>query len=94
MVEPTAGGHDLVARQKAAGVGAPAAHDLAPRDETPFVNLRDPARALGPDGRPAVSRRARADLRTDVPARRTSAGTTGAGSSPTASTRWKKSGAS
>ena len=25
---------------------------------TPFVNRRDPARALGPDGRPAVSRRA------------------------------------
>jgi lysine 2,3-aminomutase len=27
-------------------------------DETPFVNRRDPARALGPDGKPAVSRRA------------------------------------
>ena len=26
--------------------------------EAPFVNLPDPARALGPDGRPAVSRRA------------------------------------
>ncbi|MER3418195.1 MAG: lysine 2,3-aminomutase [Chloroflexota bacterium] len=26
--------------------------------ERPFVNLRDPARRLGPDGRPAVSRRA------------------------------------
>jgi hypothetical protein len=26
--------------------------------EVPFVNLADPARALGPDGRPAVSRRA------------------------------------
>ena len=26
--------------------------------EAPFVNLADPARALGPDGRPAVSRRA------------------------------------
>jgi lysine 2,3-aminomutase len=26
--------------------------------EVPFVNRRDPARALGPDGRPAVSRRA------------------------------------
>ncbi len=33
-------------------------HDLSPRDEPPFVNLRDPACALGPDGRPAVSRRA------------------------------------
>ena len=28
-------------------------------DEAPFVNLRDPARRLGSDGRPAVSRRAR-----------------------------------
>ena len=26
--------------------------------EEPFVNRRDPAKALGPDGRPAVSRRA------------------------------------
>ena len=26
--------------------------------EAPFVNMSDPARALGPDGRPAVSRRA------------------------------------
>ena len=26
--------------------------------EAPFVNLADPAQALGPDGRPAVSRRA------------------------------------
>ncbi len=32
----------------------------------PFVNQRDPARALGPDGRPAVSRRA--PLWKDVPA--------------------------
>lgn len=29
-----------------------------PRAEQPFVNRRDPARALGPDGKPAVSRRA------------------------------------
>src|SRR5512143_2637380 len=29
---------------------------LAP--EAPFVNRRDPARVLGPDGKPAVSRRA------------------------------------
>ena len=37
----------------------PDAHAAAARhDETPFVNLRDPARALGPDGKPAVSRRA------------------------------------
>jgi lysine 2,3-aminomutase len=33
--------------------------------ETPFVNLRDPAKRLGPDGRPAVSRRA--PLWADVP---------------------------
>ncbi len=31
---------------------------LAAADETPFVNQRDPARKLGPDGKPAVSRRA------------------------------------
>ena len=37
-----------VAHQDAARVAA----------ETPFVNRRDPAQALGPDGRPAVSRRA------------------------------------
>ena len=37
-----------VAHQDAARVAA----------ETPFVNRRDPAKALGPDGRPAVSRRA------------------------------------
>ena len=36
------------------------AHQEAARAaaEEPFVNRRDPARALGPDGRPAVSRRA------------------------------------
>ncbi len=34
-------------------------------DETPFVNRRDPARALGPDGKPAVSRRA--PIWADVP---------------------------
>ena len=33
--------------------------------ETPFVNLADPARALGADGNPAVSRRA--PLWDDVP---------------------------
>src|SRR6266516_6164724 len=33
--------------------------------ETPFVNRRDPARTLGPDGSPAVSRRA--PLWADVP---------------------------
>ena len=49
MVEPTAGGHALATRH----------------DETPFVNLRDPARALGPNGKPAVSRRA--PIWADVP---------------------------
>ena len=34
-------------------------------EAAPFVNLRDPARRLGPDGRPAVSRRA--PIWADVP---------------------------
>ena len=34
-------------------------------EETPFVNRRDPARQLGPDGQPAVSRRA--PMWADVP---------------------------
>ena len=38
--------------------------ELAP-NETPFVNMRDPARRLGPDGKPAMSRRA--PLWADVP---------------------------
>ncbi|MHB8961215.1 MAG: hypothetical protein ACYDAN_16515, partial [Candidatus Limnocylindrales bacterium] len=38
---------------KVQGGGAPSALEAAP-----FVNLRDPAKRLGPDGRPAVSRRA------------------------------------
>ena len=43
------------------------AHQAAAREaaETPFVNLFDPARQLGPDGRPAVSRRA--PIYEDVP---------------------------
>jgi lysine 2,3-aminomutase len=41
------------------------AQPLARADETPFVNMRDPALALGPDGRPAVSRRA--PMWADVP---------------------------
>ncbi len=36
-----------------------AQHPVRPvADERPFVNLRDPAQRLGPDGKPAVSRRA------------------------------------
>ncbi|HEY5495982.1 MAG TPA: hypothetical protein VIK16_04935, partial [Candidatus Limnocylindrales bacterium] len=34
-------------------------------DEAPFVNRRDPAKRLGPDGKPAVSRRA--PIWADVP---------------------------
>ncbi len=33
--------------------------------QEPFVNLRDPAKRLGPDGKPAVSRRA--PIWVDVP---------------------------
>ena len=61
MVEPTAGGHGLVAPSPAQSP----AKSLARPDETPFVNLRDPARAIGPDGKPAVSRRA--SIWADVP---------------------------
>jgi lysine 2,3-aminomutase len=50
MVESQAAGHDLTSR--------PGPETAAHPDETPFVNLRDPARALGPHGKPAVSRRA------------------------------------
>ena len=74
MVDPTAGGQDLAIRAadspRTPAAGDPAsrlsgeaasghpATSHAAHDETPFVNLRDPARALGPDGRPAQSRRA------------------------------------
>src|SRR5512147_1485921 len=47
---------------KAAAAHQETAHALA---EAPFVNRRDPARALGPDGKPAVSRRA--PIYEDVP---------------------------
>jgi lysine 2,3-aminomutase len=40
------------------GPPSPAASPAASSADAPFRNLRDPARALGPDGRPAVSRRA------------------------------------
>src|SRR3954468_2691658 len=46
----------LAAEQPLTAVTAPATTRPA---ETPFVNRRDPAQRLGPDGRPAVSRRAR-----------------------------------
>jgi lysine 2,3-aminomutase len=56
MVEPRATDRGLAARP---AVEPAPRHDLAgPPVGTPFVNLRDPARALGPDGKPAVSRRA------------------------------------
>jgi lysine 2,3-aminomutase len=50
----------------AAGPTAPSAVAHVPVvTDTPFVNRRDPARAVGPDGTPAVSRRA--PLWADVP---------------------------
>src|SRR3954451_23035851 len=36
----------------------PGAGAITPPEAAPFVTLRDPAKRLGPDGRPAVSRRA------------------------------------
>ena len=36
----------------------PEPRSLTAAEDTPFVNQRDPARKLGPDGKPAVSRRA------------------------------------
>ena len=41
------------------------ARHQAPADDVPFVNLADPARALGSDGKPTTSRRA--PLWADVP---------------------------
>src|SRR3954452_21839220 len=52
----------LAAEQPLTAVTAPATTRPA---ETPFVNQRDPARRLGPDGRPAVS--TRAPIWDDVP---------------------------
>jgi lysine 2,3-aminomutase len=60
---PTAPPAQSLAR--AAGELARPTHSLERADETPFVNLRDPARAIGPDGKPAVSRRA--PIWADVP---------------------------
>jgi lysine 2,3-aminomutase len=58
--------HDAAAAQPAAQpVVQPVVHHSASADETPFVNLRDPAKRLGPDGKPAVSRRA--PIWADVP---------------------------
>jgi lysine 2,3-aminomutase len=55
-----------ITEHEATGRGdhAQPAHALVPVD-TPFVNRRDPAQAVGPDGRPARSRRA--PLWADVP---------------------------
>ena len=67
MVESKSGG-----RARASGHAGEASSDRAAvlhaanaADETPFVNLRDPAKRLGPDGKPAVSRRA--PIWADVP---------------------------
>jgi lysine 2,3-aminomutase len=68
MVEPTAGGRGLGERPAgdapAQALAHAPAHSPAP-DETPFVNRRDPAQALGSDGKPEVSRRA--SIWADVP---------------------------
>ena len=55
------------ARVDAQEIKAAVAHQAAvtAAAEPPFVNRRDPAQALGPDGRPAVSRRA--PIWADVP---------------------------
>ena len=64
MVGPDSGG---TTSEIGADTGSPApgthspgaAREMATRhDDTPFVNRRDPARVLGPDGKPAASRRA------------------------------------
>ena len=57
MTSPDSGGHESIARA--------ARHPAVTADDVPFVNRRDPARALGPDGLPAVSRRA--PIWADVP---------------------------
>jgi lysine 2,3-aminomutase len=56
MFEPKAGERRSATPTDA--TPASAALPLARVDEAPFVNLRDPARTLGPDGKPAVSHRA------------------------------------
>ena len=60
MVQSAGGSHIGGSGHAIAG-----SHDAGAPDETPFVNLRDPSRALGPDGKPAVSRRA--PIWADVP---------------------------
>ncbi len=72
MAEPGVGVHGPAASSPAPTLAHLPVHSLARplarTDETPFVNLRDPARALGPDGKPAVSRRAA--IWADVPDQR------------------------
>jgi lysine 2,3-aminomutase len=51
--------------QETQAATAPSATVPARAEEAPFVNPRDPAQRLGPDGRPAVSRRA--PIWADVP---------------------------
>jgi lysine 2,3-aminomutase len=64
MVDRKGGGDDAEARHSAAAPPTPG-NLSAERPGSDFVNRRDPARALGPDGRPAVSRRA--PIWADVP---------------------------
>src|SRR5665811_2141375 len=73
MVEARVGDHGPAARPSAGPAARPvgeaaarhSASALTSPDDAPFVNLRDPARALGPNGKPAVSRRA--SIWADVP---------------------------
>jgi lysine 2,3-aminomutase len=60
MVGSKSGSRDLASSRVAVDP-----HNAGTPDETPFVNLRDPAKRLGPDGKPAVSRRA--PIWADVP---------------------------
>jgi hypothetical protein len=57
MVDQGARGQDPSGGAGSAPASHSPAHGLVPAEQ-PFVNLRDPARQLGPDGRPARSRRA------------------------------------
>ncbi len=64
MVEPRSGSGST-ARASDVGPAVHASATAAPSEPAPFVNHRDPAQALGPDGKPAVSRRA--PIWADVP---------------------------
>jgi lysine 2,3-aminomutase len=68
MVGSKSGGRDLASSRVETSSPERAVAGIHPANaahETPFVNLRDPAKRLGPDGKPAVSRRA--PIWADVP---------------------------